>query len=155
MVFSKWQSLLSSALCGSLIFFTVGCSAFLNSFKDGPEYRPLAPTRTNMAMDGTYVRVTVYDDNRAGWCVRDISDGLDCTFGFERLKSDAKLTGGWYALIPGDARTLCDRAMFTALSMDAYGRVSHGRPEWTQACAFGLLELRFRELAPPTNDRNQ
>jgi hypothetical protein len=130
-----------------------GCGA-ARAFKDSfsapadKSTAPIAPPKTNWSASGSRVTVVVYDNDWRGWCTLDIDNSIRCDFGFERLKQDAAFTGGWGSLIPADARALCSSAMFSVRSpFTEYGNGSD-----VQACAQGLLELRFRELAPPPRE---
>jgi hypothetical protein len=130
-----------------------GCGA-ARAFKDSfsapadKSTAPIAPPKTNWSASGSRVTVVVYDNDWRGWCTLDIDNSIRCDFGFERLQQDAAFTGGWGSLIPADARALCSSAMFSVRSpFTEYGNGSD-----VQACAQGLLELRFRELAPPPRE---
>jgi hypothetical protein len=130
-----------------------GCGA-LRAYKDSfkgtgdTSNGPIAPPKTNWSSAGTRVTVVVYDNDWSGRCILDIDNSIRCDFGFERLQQDAAFTGGWGSLTPADARKLCSSAMFSVRGpLSNYGGGAD-----VQACAQGLLELRFRELAPPPRE---
>ena len=132
------------ALAASL----AGC-AYVNSFKGRPgqDPEPTLATRTGFyttprgQMETVTVRV-VDSESPTHWCWNS-AGGVDCTFSTAYLRDFAvPAQGGWMGLIGPSARQICADAMWTL------GPYVGGR-DAERECGQALLEMRFRELAPP------
>lgn len=146
------------ALVVLVALFLSGCAlgrAYMGSFDSEGARELLAPPKTNMAGDGVRVQVLVYNDGWTGRCFVGASNSITCDFGIEWLMNQAQLTGGWYMLNIFDAEKLCGSAMFSAQVVLRPGVILFGTQDHIRQCAYGLTELRYRELAPPANPENQ
>ena len=137
------------------VLFMVGCGWFIKSFQGPPggTDEPLIGSRTYHYQADCYgkpcgemITVSIIQSERMFPYCSMVAAGINCEFPSTYLMQFAALgEGGWRSLTHETASKVCVEAMRTVPLF----------PDAVRQCGWALMEMRFREALPPTEDKNQ